>query len=101
MSERDIMRALARGEDVETVVAREMLRYMVQRQITCPQSGRLLDVRTAVAVDVTMPDGNTKSAAYDAEWFDSVRDKLEVGLEAQKCTMVVHDGRVLFGGKKK
>lgn len=103
MSEREIMAALARGEDVDTVVNREALRYAVQRQITCPQSGRLLDVRTAVLVELTGPDGKTVSAAYDARWWDEVRERVEVDLAGKGFTVTVHDGRTLFGrkGRKK
>lgn len=102
MSEREIMAALARGEDPDTIANREALRYAVQRTIFCPQSGRVLDVRRAVLVEITMPDGKVRSGVYDADWFDSVRHKLEVGLEADRMTMAVHDGRELFKkGRKK
>lgn len=103
MSEREIMAALARGEDVDTVVNREALRYAVQRQITCPQSGRLLDVRTAVLVELTGPDGKTVSAAYDAEWVDEAMPAIRRACAIKDYTVTVHDGRTLFGrkGRKK
>lgn len=37
--------------DLETRVKREVLRAAVARQITCPITGEVLDVRTAVMVE--------------------------------------------------
>lgn len=96
MSERSIMAALARGEDPDLIVNREALRYAVQRAITCPQSGRVLDISRAVLVEIA----GRGSGVYDAEMWDSVEATVREHVAKEGYTMTVHDGRVLFGKGK-
>jgi hypothetical protein len=86
---------------IEGEVNREFLRYLVGRQITCSHTKTLLDVRKAVAVEVTDAETEqcaalqvTTAAAYDDSVAPIAADWAEVG----GYTVTVYDGRVLFGG---
>jgi hypothetical protein len=68
MSENDITQALIPGDDIETGVGRELLRYAVQRAIFCPYCQKVLDVRDAVLLDGTGHGGRMDimhAAEYD------------------------------------
>ncbi len=95
-----MMRDLANGIEPDEAVDREWLRYAIQRQITCPQSGRVLDIRRAVLVKVTAPDGKESAAAYDAEWFDTVRETVEASIAEHGLTLTVMDSRTWKGARK-
>lgn len=98
----EIMKALASGESAETAVAKETLRYMVSRVITCPQTGFVLDVRRAVLFEIVGELGTTQPAVVDAEAWDGVYGEQVRNAVASKTNLrfgEVLDGRVLYGGK--
>jgi hypothetical protein len=90
------------GEGVEEVVNREFLRHLVARQITCAETGRVLDVRRAVAVEVTHT-ATGKCAALQvtcADAYDQTgAERAASCAEVEGYTVTVYDGRLLFGGR--
>lgn len=90
------------GGGIDTAVNREFLRHMVGRQITCAETGCVLDVRDAVAVEITHTATDRCAALQvtTAEAYDRV-----VAARAASCaeledyTVTVYDGRILFGGR--
>jgi hypothetical protein len=86
-----IRRAMAGDTDPDEAVQQAALLYAVQRAITCPISGRVLDVRRAVLVE--LPAGGT--VVCDAETAD---ERLEgaladIGIDRDRVTIT--DGRKL------
>lgn len=77
--------------DLETTLNRNLLRDAVRRQITCPLTGVVLDVRTSVLIDAT--DSGKGMAVVDAEAFDhTAGTHVDVPADAE-----ILDGRELFG----
>jgi hypothetical protein len=80
----------------DRILARELLRYAVQRQIFSPYGGEVLDVSRAVLIDGT-DHGGRMSIMSAAEY-----DKVLASLTASGTTLEgafghevdVHDGRV-------
>lgn len=93
-----VLSDLAAGRSNDEIVDREMLRYAVARRITCPQTGRLLDVRTAVYVRITSQSGATGSEvvhheAWDGTYGEMIRMAAETGrVEISELL----DGRTLY-----
>ncbi len=84
--------------DADTAVNREALRYAVTRRITCPQSGAVLDVRTAVYFRIAAPGGATGGEVVTGEVWDGpygqrIREVADAG--RVEITELL-DGRVLF-----
>jgi len=77
---------------MERMADREILRYAVQREIFCPATGRILDVRDAVLL---MGDG-IKARVICAEVWDEIGHVALEGCEAAGLVAEVYDGRVLF-----
>lgn len=84
------------GDPFRNSINRESLKYMVQREIFCPFTGNVLDVRNAVEIDITKPDGKTVPIVMIAEHWDACKDEV---LATEGYTIEVLDGRELFGGK--
>ncbi len=70
MAVNDIHRFLLGEIDADTALARETLKAAVMRRITCPQSGRVLDVRTAVYFHVTAAGGTAGAEVVDGPVWD-------------------------------
>jgi len=91
----------ARGP-LDDVLARELLKYAVQRQIFSPYGGDLLDMRRAVLIDGT-DHGGRMNIMTAADY-----DKVLASLTAQGLSLEgafghevdVYDGRKLFAPKK-
>jgi hypothetical protein len=100
----DIAEALLTGESLETGANRTILRAAVMRQIMCPFSGDVLDVRRAVLIDGsdyerTDGKGRGKMVIMTAEIFDAAVERaggLEKLAEGLKFRFDVYDGRELF-----
>lgn len=70
------------GLDVRTSVVREMIKYMVCRQITCGYTGHVLDVDTCVAI-VGGPDGDDVLGVVSPEaWDGDLAPKLHAVVDA-------------------
>lgn len=89
--------AMASGSDEEREAAlnREVLRAAVMRQITCPRSGAVLDVRTAVYYRVTAPGGSTGADCVTGEAFDVMEEQLRDTCTRKNIELEVIDGRKL------
>jgi hypothetical protein len=79
--------------DVDAFVDREVLLFAVQRAITCPRSGVVLDVRTAVYYRVTNFAGKTGSDVVDGAVWDEIEQRTRAVCAARGITLEVIDGR--------
>lgn len=91
----DIVAALTGEISHDLALARVALRAAVMRQITCPRSGKILDVRTAVLFTVTSRDGaSTGSDVVDpAEWDGPYGRQIRATCERLSIPLEVIDGR--------
>lgn len=106
----DISQALLDGKGLDVGAARTILRYAVQRQIVCPYSGVVLDVRRAVLLDGSdyeRTDGTGRKGRMDimdGAVYDHLLSKVG-GLDALQeklgYQVDVLDGRDLFDGGRK
>ncbi len=89
----DITRTIMQGGDIELGVKRETLRYAVSRQMFCPYSDDLLDVRSAVLIDGS--DHGHKMHIMTATVYDQI---VENGIweKWNRDEYEVLDGRELF-----
>jgi hypothetical protein len=92
------------SDGLEDVANREILRGLVQKQICCPETGRVLDVRDAVAVEVTETGTGrcvhlqvTTADAYDDVFAER---PASCAAQVQGTAVTVYDGRILFGRKR-
>lgn len=97
-NEADLAEALAHPELRGRIAARITLRTAVQRQITCPYTGNLLDVRDAVLLDGSDHGGSMhimSASAYEAV----IKANGTLGNLERKLgyRVDIHDGRILFG----
>lgn len=86
----------------DRIIARELLRHAVQRQIFSPYGGGLLDVRRAVLIDGT--DHGGKMIIMTAVEYDAVLESVggvDALAHALSWNFAVYDGRILFGKKPK
>jgi hypothetical protein len=95
MAMNDITAALLGQITPELAIDREVLRAAVMRSITCGRTGRVLDVRTAVLITVTMPDGRVGTEVLDGAAYDAVADVLGDACRARGATLELIDGRVI------
>lgn len=86
---------------VERIADRATLKGAVRQQITCQQTGRVLDVGKAVLAELTMQSGNVVSVVVTADVWPATRDALVNGLGAHLTSIKVYDGRELFGSRRK
>lgn len=81
---------------MESYANAQILRYAVGRQITCPYSDQVLDVRRAVNVEVKKSDGTTVTdQTMHVDHWDTVKEAV-LGLASKGYTVIVLDGRELF-----
>lgn len=95
----DIARAIMGEITVDEAVDREALKYAVQRTIFCPKSGVVLDIRRAVLVTVTGPNGVKGADCMDGEAFDAIAENLRAACTERKFTLEITDGRVVNARK--
>ena len=84
--------------DLERMANREILRYAVQRTITCPLNGRILDVRTAVHIEASRDEKIITSLTVSAEVYDeTVKKNVEQTTGSlANVDLKIYDGRELF-----
>lgn len=83
---------------LEEKVAKETLRYHVARQMTCQITGRVLDVKTSILVEVEMKSGNRVSQVYHEDHdVNTMIENLRTLANVKDIT--VTDGRTLFARK--
>lgn len=94
--------SLAGGVDPETAVRQETLRHAVMKNITCPYTKRVLDVRTTVLVDMTESGGkNPVTLVMHSEAFDDlggtsgIRATMASAFSHDPEKIVITDGRTL------
>jgi hypothetical protein len=63
------------GESVRDAVVRNMITFRVQKDIFCPVTGQVLDIRTCVAV-VGGPDNDDVLAVVSPEGWQQKGDKV-------------------------
>jgi hypothetical protein len=79
----------------EKFLGRELLKAAVMRQIFCPYSGKVLDIRDAVLIDGT--DHGHSMYVMTSVCFDLAGEALFE--KFGRDNFVVYDGRVLNGRK--
>jgi hypothetical protein len=92
-----MMAAILGDLDPETAANRVALTQMVRRQITCPRTGVVLDVRQAVAC--TLRDqhgGHIICFVFEAAYWDANRTEIDNAAAEVNATVEVLDGRTLF-----
>ena len=94
MAASSIENALANGENADQAVDRETLRYAVMRQIFCPRSGGILDVRTAVYFRLTIPTNSVAECITGATW-DAIGPDVRRLCAEKGVDLEVIDGRTL------
>ncbi|WP_433444639.1 hypothetical protein [Nonomuraea sp. CA-141351] len=93
----DMMAAILGDLDPDTAANRIALKQMVTRQITCPKTGVVLDVRQAVACTLRNQDGSHIICfVFEAAYWDANRAEIDNAAAAINSTVEVLDGRVLF-----
>ncbi len=92
----DVLRALMADNDADRdrYVNREVLRHGVMRTITCPRSGRVLDVDRAVMVTTVKGDSRQAYVLDGAAW-DEVESELRAKAAELGREVEVIDGRQL------
>jgi hypothetical protein len=90
-----IMKALARGDDPDSIVNRAVLLAAVQRAITCGISGNVLDIRTAVYYRVVAPSGQSGSNVVTGAVWDEISENTRYMCNARNIALEVIDGRML------
>lgn len=94
-------------DQIDLIVERKILKGAVQRQIMCPISGAVLDIRSSVLFTATTPhNGRERSLCLDGETWDHNEPTLRAratSLAAQHnvaIVIAVIDGRVINAKKK-
>jgi len=80
------------SDTMQEMADREILRYAVQREMFCPASGKILDVKTAVL----LMGEDIRPRIMHAEIWDSIAEEAMVAMANLDLTPEVYDGRVLF-----
>lgn len=96
----NIEQAILGTLDMDTAVNREILKAAVMRQIMCPRSRVVLDIRSAVYFAVKTRAGKTASEVVDGKVWDDVKGPLTATCAEQDITLEVIDGRVVNGKRK-
>ena len=81
--------------DLDRRVNREVLKYAVQRAITCALTGKVLDKRTAVSVTVINASGKRGAMVCDGPAYDGIKDALIAEALKKNATLEILDGREL------
>lgn len=90
-----LLRALSGSdEDREAYINAEVLRAAVMRSITCPRSGAVLDIRTAVYFRVELAGKAAAECVTGAVW-DAIREPLTARCAELDASLEVIDGRTL------
>ncbi|MEU4511691.1 hypothetical protein AB0G05_19545 [Nonomuraea wenchangensis] len=93
----DIMAVILGDLDPDTAANRMTLQQMVSRQITCPKTGVVLDVRQAVACTIRDKDGGHLFCfVVEAAWWDANRAVVDDAAAEINGSVEVLDGRVLY-----
>lgn len=84
--------------DMAKMADRAILKGYVQRTIMCQQTGHVLDVRTAVAAELTMTSGNMVPVVVTADaWTGMDLERaLTEGLGDKLASIKVYNGRELY-----
>ena len=84
--------------DMELIVAKESMRAAVARKIQCPISGRVLDIKRAIMVEVTMTNGKILTEVAHVDEEDELRARVEKIKNLPNVSGIEwYDGRELFG----
>lgn len=87
--------------DMENIVNKETLKGAVMRQITCEISGRVLDVRTAIHVEVTMKNGRILTTTVHSDEEEELNRRINRIKDLPNVAGIkAYDGRDLFGRKR-
>jgi hypothetical protein len=86
--------------NMELIVAKESLRGAVARKIICPIGGRVLDVKQAIMVEVTMTNGRVLTEVAHVDEEDELRARVDKIKNLPNVSGIEwYDGRELFGRK--
>lgn len=85
--------------DMDLAVNREVLKAAVMRQIMCPRSGVVLDLRTAVYFRVETALHQSAAECVDGAVWDDIAAKVTQLCAEKKITLEVIDGRVVNAPK--
>lgn len=86
---------------MDTIIDREVLKAAVMRRITCPASGVVLDVRTAVYFHIENAAGRAGCEVVDAAaWDGGIGEKVRaIVAKADGLVLEVIDGRTIHKGR--
>lgn len=71
-------------QDIEERMRKQLVRFLVQRNITCPATGEVLDMDTCVVL--VDSDGDPKAVLSQAGWA-AMDDAHKAKLAAMDCTV--------------
>lgn len=98
----NIEEAILGNLNMKTAVNREVLKAAVMRQITCPRSGKVLDIRSAVYIHVSTPNGASAGEVMDGSVWDEIKENLTATCAENNIDLdEVIDGRVVNGKSKR
>ena len=97
----DITAALKGATDPDIAINRHLLKAAVMRQIICPRSNVVLDIRSAVLFTATAPDGKARCECIDGAAWDAIADTLTVKAAELGVTLEIIDGRIINAGKRR
>lgn len=85
---------------MELIVAKASLRGAVAQKIQCPISSRVLDVKLAIMVEVTMTNGRVLTEVAHADEEEELRARVDKIKNLPNVSGIQwYDGRELFGRK--
>ena len=85
---------------MEQTITRNLLTHQVGYQIFCPRCQTVLDVRSAVSLDVYDGEKLAATKAFCAKCWAKQGAGITERLEAKGLTVKITDGRTLFTEKR-
>ena len=82
--------------EMERTITRNLLQDQVGYQLFCPRCQDILDVRSAVSLDVYNGEQLAATKAFCSKCYDKHKDGITARLEAKGLTVKATDGRTLF-----
>ncbi|MEV4454475.1 hypothetical protein [Microbispora sp. NPDC049633] len=92
----DIGAVLLGDMDPERAIDRAAVRTAVQHQIFCPYTNALLDVRTAVLIEMHSDEKLASMEVVDFQYWKKIGDKTRARCEKLGITLKVYNGKELF-----
>lgn len=80
--------------DADTIASRELLRFLVCREIFCPVNGHVMDVKDAVLIEGTAPGGfdTFKPRVFSPTGWAEVKDLITGKLDEMGVVLTITEG---------